>query len=663
MDIGQKHLETLRNIKGKRNQERYIQLLQEKNPDAFNALRVSMQTSIDPKAFKGNVIDEQHPDVSNLTRFGIKSTVKPENFATALKNAYPDHDVINRDGDVLIKRKDETDWRKLDPGGFSIGETIKDVADVGTDIGQGILEGLGAGAGFVGGTLLGGPVVGLGGMMAGGGATATAVDSAKQGLANLLGYQEGFKPKQALEEGAWGSGFSLLPGGKNVVKPLASKLTKAQLNPVRSLANDVLLGISSTGSGIPKRSLKRASENIDEIMQANEMLKNNQNPILPRVRSLSENAKNSMDTLKQNIMNEKDSVLEMAGEVDISGFKDKLADDIMTSITKEAEHLGIKAPGPKATQKEIGKFFKKLMQEDLSPQTAAKIETLRQIDTLLPKGTDTVTAKELDNIKRSVQDIVDDATESAKFGGAKGSPTVDRTKARSAMQFRDDIVNELDNLTTSQNLKGYRQLNKEYAKASQLERELIDDKILPKDPFDMTPGEMNEEVLARQGGLDVFSKREESAIQRLRNVQPKSLQNLNELGKKTGNPTLGKEGEKLQVVSEFLDPTGEEMFQALPGKARTGILSKLVSGVKGGGLGAMLAGGGSAATGNAEMMVPAALAGYMVNRSLTEPMSILKRMQYQNKMGQFLESPAMQGLNYTQPLRQIPNAWESMGGQ
>ena len=83
------------------------------------------------------VIQEMHPDAYPY-RGEIKRYLdRPDQFAEALKQKLPQHDIQNRNGQIVIRRPDEENYKVLDPAFLSGGvkEFGKDVLDWGYDIG------------------------------------------------------------------------------------------------------------------------------------------------------------------------------------------------------------------------------------------------------------------------------------------------------------------------------------------------------------------------------------------------------------------------------------------------------------------------------------------------------------------------------------------------
>ena len=121
------------------------------------------------------VIQEQHKVISNLDRGTIKSLLHTgDQYQTALKKQYPNLDVSQRNGQVIVKQAGDKEWRVLDPSGWQgLGELGKDVTDWSYDIATAVPR-LGSWAGGI-----------LGGAAAEG-----LTEAGRQGLAKGLGLKD-----------------------------------------------------------------------------------------------------------------------------------------------------------------------------------------------------------------------------------------------------------------------------------------------------------------------------------------------------------------------------------------------------------------------------------------------------------------------------------------
>ena len=162
------------------------------------------------------ILDEAHPAVSWKDRTAVK------NFGTGsgmnyLQQKYPNLQFKEQDGDLLIKGKNENEYRKLDPSSFE----LADISDIAYDVGSGIAEG----AATLGGAALGtagAPGVGtIGGGMAAGSASATALEGLRQKIGKELGINEGYDKSQLVASGVAGGLSPLLFGAGKVGSEVA----------------------------------------------------------------------------------------------------------------------------------------------------------------------------------------------------------------------------------------------------------------------------------------------------------------------------------------------------------------------------------------------------------------------------------------------------------
>ncbi len=179
--------------------------------------KVTLYPSWKDRSFSGKprVNQEMHPDLATSDRAIVKNFANsPESSVAYLAQKYPDHDVaVNQQGQLIMKRKDEVDFKVLDPNTGMISPDIgKDLLDVAYDVPAGALE---AGAG-VGGAALGGavtlPVLGSGAlpaaMLASGG-----VGAGNEALRQKLGQALGIPQEVNLSDVALSGGLSGLTTG------------------------------------------------------------------------------------------------------------------------------------------------------------------------------------------------------------------------------------------------------------------------------------------------------------------------------------------------------------------------------------------------------------------------------------------------------------------
>jgi len=144
------------------------------------------------------IVDEAHPAVSWKDRALVK------NFGTGsgvgyLRTKYPNLQIEERDGEVLMKGKNENQWRKLDPSTIE----LADVGDIAYDVGAGLLEGAATVAGAAGG---------VPGALAAGAASGVGMEALRQKIGEALGVNKEMDKSQLAAAGAAGAISPLLFG-------------------------------------------------------------------------------------------------------------------------------------------------------------------------------------------------------------------------------------------------------------------------------------------------------------------------------------------------------------------------------------------------------------------------------------------------------------------
>ena len=143
------------------------------------------------------VIQEMHPDAYPY-RGEIKRYLdRPDQFAEALKQKLPQHDVQVRDGQVVIRRQDEPNYKVLDPAFLSGGvkEFGRDVADFGYDIAT-LPATIGATAAGAAAGSLAGPVGAVVGGALGAGLSEGAVETGRQTIAQKKNFRQEYDESQ-----------------------------------------------------------------------------------------------------------------------------------------------------------------------------------------------------------------------------------------------------------------------------------------------------------------------------------------------------------------------------------------------------------------------------------------------------------------------------------
>lgn len=188
-------------------------------------------------------VNEMHPDITTKERFvaqGLGNS--PESKAAYLKQEHPDLDVTVFKGDVLVKKPSESEYRRLDPSGFSFSDLPYDLLDVVPDVAAGAITG--------GGLALAGPVgAGLGGAVG---------EAGRQWAGKLSGI-----PQEI-------SGMDVaLSGGANALLPLLGKAVAAPAyEGVKKVANAVVPRLSSILTSVPKEAIEHLISSPRGVLDA-----------------------------------------------------------------------------------------------------------------------------------------------------------------------------------------------------------------------------------------------------------------------------------------------------------------------------------------------------------------------------------------------------------
>jgi hypothetical protein len=177
------------------------------NPDASYA--PTEQSAPRPaRPMQPKVIDKMHPKLSKYDRWVVKNLASnPEASLGYLKKEYPDMEFEIKGGsEIVAKEPGEQDWHKLDESDL----TWMDAGDVVADVGQGLAEGVAAGAA---GIATMNPFIGAGAA----GAMGAATEAGKQGMGSLLGIENNYNPGNIAASGIASAAMPVI-GGK-VLKP------------------------------------------------------------------------------------------------------------------------------------------------------------------------------------------------------------------------------------------------------------------------------------------------------------------------------------------------------------------------------------------------------------------------------------------------------------
>jgi hypothetical protein len=241
-----------------------------------------------------NILNEES-EIGFLDRAAVKNFGGSiEDQIDFLKRRNENLDIKQWEGEIIAKRPEEKEWKKLDPTGVtSIGEAFKDAVDVGTDIGSGALTSIAGAAGAVPGALFG---FGAGGLATGAAASAAAsagLETVKQAIGKyVVGARKEMGGGEIALSGVLGGATTGLLGAgasKKIIEKAASKpevvknvlnkimenvpkdleqSTKVQLTKEfieqgqEGLLKGAFKNFASKWSGIPKEELVRATDQV-----------------------------------------------------------------------------------------------------------------------------------------------------------------------------------------------------------------------------------------------------------------------------------------------------------------------------------------------------------------------------------------------------------------
>ena len=224
------------------------------------------------------IVNEMHPDIDFATRAIYKNFgADPESSFRFLQKKLPNLQLKkDKEGEVLAKRPDELEWRRLDPKGFD----LQDISDIGYDVvaagGQGLAT---AAAGLAGGAA-GGGLGAIPAAMAASGVTGAGLEGLRQGIGSWLGIEDNASKEQALLAAAAGAVSPLMfgtgAGAKEALKYAGKEGAKDLLQTQRGLLGrgyDATAGyvgpkLGALVSGENAKVIKKAAEILPEIKAA-----------------------------------------------------------------------------------------------------------------------------------------------------------------------------------------------------------------------------------------------------------------------------------------------------------------------------------------------------------------------------------------------------------
>lgn len=498
----------------------------------------------DEKATKELLINERSPDVSFIDRLAIKNLVPRNQWAQALRRKMPEHDIIEHNNNVWVKRKDEDKYRALDPDTLE----MEDVTDLPVDFLQGAAEGIGAGLGATGAALAAvsnpvtaplAPAAALTGGVLGGGATAGIASTGKQGLAKYLGYQDEIDPNEVQTEAAFGGALSLLPGSKTYVKgtkealatvgkktaydqnlnkirvPIEMEGADKILHPFRKKGEQTLDFLREKSTGMNPRALQLGREYPDYIAKVQKAQKEGYDPVIVAARDIRKQAAEQIKDLEKYTYAKKEKLMsDTNAKVNVSQLRKELQQEFKIKRDSLVDIYGKNAI-PDSAKEELRK--------------------LRSVYENLPRKTNEIDVRTADDIKSRLNNLV----------GIEKTDTKDIKRAKIAAskytkRFEEQIEEQIPH---------YKDANAQYAQVKEFEK-YFKDKGLVEENLDKVKRRPKEiEGLAPPSA---YTKAEEKAVKSLTTSEPSLTTNLKGLDSFTRNlaaeklgSTLGPEKKKI----------------------------------------------------------------------------------------------------------------------
>ena len=196
----------------------------------------------------------------------------PQNMAATLQAIYPELDFAVSGEHVVVKRPEEEKFKVLDSSKFTVGNFIRDLADLPVDILSGVLETVATAVGGIKGFAVGGPWGARVGAQGAGAVTAGAINATRQLLSGafaeaLGGDRAEFQPKEVRSAALWSvAGTALLGSG-------AGK--KAMEKSAKGILDDTAKEINKKGL------LKKTPQNLTKADE--KYLRNTIEPMLRTV--------------------------------------------------------------------------------------------------------------------------------------------------------------------------------------------------------------------------------------------------------------------------------------------------------------------------------------------------------------------------------------------
>lgn len=307
------------------------------------------------------IVNEMHPDIDFATRAIYKNFgADPEASFRFLQKKLPNLQLQrDKEGEVLAKRPDELEWRRLDP----TGPDLQDISDIGYDVLAAVPQGMATVAAGLAGAPAGG-IVAIPAAMAASGFTGVGLEAVRQAIGTGLGIEgnmSGLGIGIAAGAGAaspllFGVGTGAKEALKASLKEGAKQSAKEILQTQRGLLGrgyDATAGaIGKTTAGIlggyKKETLEAAAKNLPLIQEAQK------NPEVA-VSLLSEGKDKIISGLQESLGETGKEIEILTKSLDSQGAVIPTA-EILAPVKKLKEHLkstGIQSEERKALIKRL----------------------------------------------------------------------------------------------------------------------------------------------------------------------------------------------------------------------------------------------------------------------------------------------------------------------
>lgn len=474
---------------------------------------VNLKPSWKDRSFSGKprVNQEMHPDISLSDRAIIKNfSNSPDASVAYLAQKYPSHDVaVNQQGQLIMKRKDEVDFKVIDPdtGIFST-DIINDITDVGYDVPASAIEGGAATLGAIGGAALTAPYGGWGAIPGAMGASAVvgAGDEAlRQKLGQVLGIPQDVNYGDVALSGGVSAVSPLLagagkaPGILKMTKDFTTQKALPKLGSILSgVSSDSLLNYSDDALRAQLKNLEK--DGVEDFSaQAFDKLKNyvetrQLNAGKQMSKAIDETgrlvdvkpAKDSFRIASENLVN--DELLTNSDVIKKQKLDDALkqyfgkTDEIINPLNGQrfTNYVEIpdNLPAKKAFQlqqdlKEVAKFNKDMTPEDYLLKSSAR-DSYFNINKALDEASDGLTSKAKEQYKAALDA---EAELLPKFEGSTRADSIQKTYKELSTMGKDSrriLAERLQKLADD----GQLDLTNE-AKILSTFRELGDPKLMP----------------------------------------------------------------------------------------------------------------------------------------------------------------------------------------